>query len=72
MYIRNSTYLYCKRKIDTCSGKEAGHEVYIETQGTIGTEDELTSQDIAAADIVIIAAADIAVSGKERFKKENN
>ena len=49
------------------AAQEAGHEVHIETQGTIGTEDELTSQDIAAADIVIIAA-DIAVSGKERFK----
>ena len=49
------------------AAQEAGHEVHIETQGTIGTEEELTSQDIAAADIVIIAA-DIAVSGKERFK----
>ena len=49
------------------AAQEAGHEVHIETQGTIGTEDELTSQDIAAADIVS-NAADIAVSGKERFK----
>ena len=44
-----------------------GHEVHIETQGTIGTEDELTEADIAAADIVIIAA-DIKVGGKDRFK----
>jgi len=48
------------------AAKEAGHEIHIETQGTIGTEEELTSQDIATADIVIIAA-DIAISGKERF-----
>ena len=40
--------------------KETENEGHIKTQGTIGTEDELTSQDIAAADI--------AVSGKERFK----
>ncbi|WP_414841114.1 PTS fructose transporter subunit IIB [Enterococcus saccharolyticus] len=44
-----------------------GHEIHIETQGTIGTEDELTQADIKAADIVIIAA-DIKVGGKERFK----
>jgi PTS system fructose-specific IIB component len=44
-----------------------GHEIHIETQGTIGTEDELSQADIDAADIVIIAA-DIKVGGKERFK----
>lgn len=44
-----------------------GHEIHIETQGTIGTEDELAQADIDAADIVIIAA-DIKVGGKERFK----
>ncbi|WP_207871589.1 PTS system, fructose-specific IIB component [Enterococcus sp. DIV2402] len=44
-----------------------GHEIHIETQGTIGTEDELKQADIDAADIVIIAA-DIKVGGKERFK----
>ena len=43
-----------------------GHEVHVETQGTIGTEEELTSEDIKAADVVIIAA-DIKVGGKERF-----
>lgn len=45
---------------------ELGHEAHIETQGTIGTEDELTVSDIKAADVVIIAA-DIKVSGKDRF-----
>lgn len=49
------------------AGKALGHEIQIETQGTIGTEDELTQQAIAAADVVIIAA-DIKISGKERFK----
>ena len=43
-----------------------GHEIHIETQGTIGTEDELTPSDIKAADVVIIAA-DINVGGKERL-----
>jgi PTS system fructose-specific IIB component len=43
-----------------------GHDAHIETQGTIGTEDELTQAEIEAADVVIIAA-DIKIGGKERF-----
>ncbi|MFS0559282.1 PTS fructose transporter subunit IIB [Terribacillus sp. 179-K 1B1 HS] len=49
------------------AGFEFGHKVRIETQGTIGIEDELTKEEIEEADLVIIAA-DIKVSGKERFK----
>jgi len=56
------TYI-AKEKLVTAA-KELGHEVHIETQGTIGTEDELTAKE---ADVVIIAA-DIKVGGKERFK----
>lgn len=52
------TYI-AKEKLVTAA-KELGHEVHIETQGTIGTEDELTAADIAAADIK--------VGGKDRFK----
>ena len=48
------------------AAQELGHEIHIETQGTIGTEDELTSIDIKNADVVIVAA-DINVGGKERF-----
>lgn len=44
-----------------------GHKIHIETQGTIGTEDELTKKDIEEADVVIIAA-DINIGGKERFE----
>lgn len=49
------------------AGQEFGHKIRIETQGTIGTEDELTKEEIMEADLVIIAA-DIKISGKERFK----
>lgn len=59
------TYI-AKEKLVTAA-KELGHEVHIETQGTIGTEDELTEKDIKNADVVIIAA-DIKVGGKDRFK----
>ena len=62
------TYI-AKEKL-MAAAKELGHEAHIETQGTIGTEDELTRQDIEAADVVIIAA-DIKVGGKDRFKGKN-
>lgn len=49
------------------AGEKLGHEVRIETQGTIGTEDELTAKEIKEADVVIIAA-DIKVGGENRFQ----
>ncbi|MBO1304817.1 PTS fructose transporter subunit IIB [Enterococcus sp. 669A] len=59
------TYI-AKKKLETAA-KSLGHEIHIETQGTIGTEDELTAKDIKEADVVIIAA-DIKIGGKDRFK----
>jgi PTS system fructose-specific IIB component len=46
-----------------------GHNVKVETQGTIGTENELTAEDIAAADVVILAI-DVKIKGEERFKNK--
>jgi PTS system fructose-specific IIB component len=57
------TYI-AKEKI-VMAAKELGHEVKIETQGSVGVQDELTKEEIAAADVVIIAC-DINVS-KDRF-----
>ncbi|MCH3964846.1 MAG: fructose PTS transporter subunit IIB [Clostridium sp.] len=48
------------------AAQSAGHEIHVETQGTIGTENKLDENDIKSADVVIIAA-DIQVSGIERF-----
>ena len=48
------------------AAEAAGHRCKIETQGTIGAQNKLTAEDIAAADVVIVAH-DIAVSGMERF-----
>lgn len=59
------TYIAKEKLIN--AGQKLGHNVKIETQGTIGTEDGLTSEDILKADVVIIAA-DIEVTGKDRFK----
>jgi len=48
------------------AGESRGHNVFIETQGLVGTQDELSEDAIRNADIVIIAA-DIKIKGKERF-----
>lgn len=59
------TYI-AQEKLETAA-KKAGHEINIETQGTIGIENELTSEQIEQADAVIIAA-DVKISGRERFE----
>jgi fructose-specific phosphotransferase system IIB component len=38
------------------AAEQLGHEIKVETQGSVGAENALTEQDIAAADAVIIAA----------------
>lgn len=60
-------HTYIAREKLIKAGQEFGHKVRIETQGTIGIENELTAAEIQEANLVIIAA-DIKVSGKERFK----
>lgn len=51
------------------AAEAAGHEIKVETQGTVGAENELTKSDVAQADVVIIAA-DIKISGQDRFKNK--
>lgn len=58
------TYLVKEKLVN--AAKELGHQIKIETQGSIGTEDVLTEDDIKKADVVIISA-DIEISGRERF-----
>lgn len=48
------------------TGKARGHEIKVETQGSMGAENVITEEDLARADGVIIAA-DVAVNGIERF-----
>lgn len=47
--------------------KEMGHVCHIETQGSIGIENELTEKEIKEADIVILAV-EVAIEGMERFE----
>ncbi|MFB9146929.1 PTS fructose-like transporter subunit IIB [Halomonas alkalicola] len=37
------------------AGKALGHEIRVETQGSVGAQDKLTEEEIAAADLVILA-----------------
>ncbi|MEF8826234.1 MAG: PTS fructose transporter subunit IIB [Halapricum sp.] len=48
------------------AAEELGHDIRVEIQGAMGAEDELTSDEIAEADAVIIAA-DTSVS-RDRFE----
>ncbi|MFD3101132.1 hypothetical protein ACFKJS_11150, partial [Streptococcus agalactiae] len=41
--------------------------VKVPTEGTIGIENQLTSEEIAAADIVLLAV-DVKIAGEERFE----
>ena len=49
------------------TAKAAGHQIRVETQGAMGIESELTSKEIADADVAIFAV-DIEVEKRERFK----
>ncbi|WP_165002870.1 MULTISPECIES: fructose PTS transporter subunit IIB [unclassified Enterococcus] len=59
------TYIAKEKLIQ--AAKDRGHQIQIETQGLAGTQDTLAAKAIEQADIVVIAA-DIKISGKERFK----
>ncbi|WP_302139300.1 PTS fructose-like transporter subunit IIB [Halomonas alkalicola] len=37
------------------AGRALGHEIRVETQGSVGAQDKLTEEEIAAADLVILA-----------------
>ena len=48
------------------SAREAGDEIKIEIQGSMGTENRLTQEEIDAADLVIFAV-NITVEHRDRF-----
>jgi len=62
------TYIAKEKLVN--AAEKAGHEIHIETQGTTGTKEKLSSEKIKEADVVIIAA-DISVAGMERFNDKN-
>lgn len=58
------TYLVRSKLVE--AARALGHNIKVETQGSIGTEDTLDDRDISNADVVIISA-DIEISGRDRF-----
>jgi PTS system fructose-specific IIB component/fructose-specific PTS system IIB-like component len=50
------------------TARKLGHTIKVETQGAMGIENELTQQEIDAAEVVIFAT-DIAIEKAERFGK---
>lgn len=60
-------HTYMCREVLIQAAEQRGHSCKIETQGTIGVEFELTPEDIKNADVVVLAA-DVRVSGEERFE----
>lgn len=47
--------------------KARGYEVKVETQGSIGIENEITEKDLEGATVVIITK-ETAIKGQDRFK----
>lgn len=59
------TYI-AQEKLEMAAQK-AGFEVKLETQGSIGIENALTEEDIASADVVLLAI-DVKIANRERFE----
>lgn len=51
--------------------KKRGIDCKVETQGGMGIENELTEEEIEAADVVILAVA-IGIEGEERFEEKED
>jgi fructose-specific phosphotransferase system IIB component len=51
------------------TAKKRGFEVHIETQGSVGIENEVSASDIREADLVIVAS-DVGIEKPERFEEK--
>jgi fructose-specific phosphotransferase system IIB component len=60
------TYMAAKELEKTA--KKLGYRIKVETQGAMGVENELSAEDIAHADVVILAS-DVALEKPERFDR---
>lgn len=60
-------HTYIAREKVMKAAEKLGYEIHMETQGTIGTENELTPEQIKEADFVLLVV-DIKIGGKDRFK----
>jgi len=60
------TYMAAEQ-LEKCA-KKLGHTIKVETQGAMGIENELSQEEIDAADVVVFAA-DIAIEKADRFAR---
>jgi len=60
-------HTYIAREKVMKAAEDLGYEIHMETQGTIGTENKLTPEQIKEADFVLLTI-DIKIGGRERFK----
>lgn len=60
-------HTYMAAEALAAAAKAKGWDAKVETQGSIGIENELTAADVAAADIVILTN-DIGIKFEDRFK----
>ncbi len=51
------------------AAKKLGHQIKVETQGSIGIENRISQKEVDNADLVIFAA-DVAVKDEKRFKNK--
>lgn len=59
-------HTYMAKKALEKAGKEKGYKIKVETQGSMGIENELNEKEINKADVVIIAA-DTKIEKSNRF-----
>lgn len=59
------TYMAAEALENEC--KRRGFDVKIETQGSLGPENELSQDDVDSADVVVLAVG-IVIEGMERFE----
>ncbi|PUZ30755.1 PTS fructose transporter subunit IIB [Staphylococcus arlettae] len=51
--------------------KKRGYEIKVETQGSMGSENDLSQEEVDKADVVILAIA-IGIDGEERFEEKES
>ena len=63
-------HTYMAREALLNAADDLGVDIHIETQGTIGVENELTPEQIAetVAAVAVLLAVDVHVEGRERFE----
>ncbi|KJY82929.1 PTS fructose transporter subunit IIB [Vibrio galatheae] len=66
--ISGVAHTYMAAEVLEKSCKKAGYKISVETQGALGSENQLAASDIADADVAVIIA-DINIEGAERFSQ---